>query len=80
MAKIKFNIDDIRPDGLRGPDDGLVSVSYEFCVPNNEAVLAEVRRIAPGVRFTRVPKAGSDVERIRLSASARPMGRIGGRS
>jgi len=49
LAKIKFNLDDIRPDGLRGPDDGLVSVSYEFCVPNDEKMLAEVRRIAPGV-------------------------------
>jgi hypothetical protein len=49
LAKIKFNLDDIRPDGLRGPDDGLVSVSYEFCVPKEEAAYAEVRRIAPGV-------------------------------
>jgi hypothetical protein len=49
LAKIKFNLDDIRPDGLRGPDDGLLSVSYEFCVPNDEKTLAEVRRIAPGV-------------------------------
>ena len=49
LAKIKFSLDDIRPDGLRGPDDGLVSVSYEFCVPNDEKTLAEVRRIAPSV-------------------------------
>jgi hypothetical protein len=49
LAKIKFSLDDIRPDGLRGPDDGLVSVSYEFCVPKDEATFAEVRRIAPGV-------------------------------
>ena len=49
LAKIKFNIDDIRPDGLRGPDDGLVTVSYEFCVPKDEKTFAEVRRIAPGV-------------------------------
>ncbi|MCW1884691.1 hypothetical protein OKA04_08115 [Luteolibacter flavescens] len=48
-AKIKFDIDAIRPDGLRGPDDGLVTVSYEFCVPRDEASLAEVRRISPGV-------------------------------
>ncbi|MCW1924794.1 hypothetical protein OKA05_19680 [Luteolibacter arcticus] len=49
LAKIKFSLDEIRPDGLRGPDDGLVTVSYEFCAPNDEATLAEVRRIAPGV-------------------------------
>lgn len=49
LAKIKFRLDDIRPDGLRGPDDGLVSVAYEFCVPNDEKIFAEVRKIAPGV-------------------------------
>src|SRR5690606_15785580 len=49
LAKIKLSLDEIRPDGLRGPEDGLVSVSYEFCVPNDETALAEVRRIAPGV-------------------------------
>jgi hypothetical protein len=49
LAKIKFNLDEIRPDGLRGPEDGLVSVSYEFCVPNNDRSLAEVQKIAPGV-------------------------------
>jgi hypothetical protein len=49
LAKIRFSLDDIRPDGLRGPDDGLVSVSYEFCVPRDEATFAEVRRIAPGI-------------------------------
>lgn len=49
LAKIKFSLDEIRPDGLRGPEDGLVSVSYEFCVPNDEQSIAEVKKIAPGV-------------------------------
>lgn len=52
LAKIRFSLDDIRPDGLRGPDDGLVSVSYEFCVPKDEKIFAEVRRIAPGVKIS----------------------------
>lgn len=49
LAKIKFNLDEIRADGLRGPDDGLVTVSYEFCVPKDEATFAELRKIAPDV-------------------------------
>ena len=49
LAKIKFKLDDIRPDGLRGPDDGLTTVSYEFCVPKDEATFEELRRIAPGI-------------------------------
>ena len=44
-AKIKFRLDDIGADGLRGPADGLVAVSYEFCVPGNEPVYREVRRL-----------------------------------
>ena len=50
-GKIKFRIDDIRSDGLRGPPDGLTSVMYEFCVPANEQVYQEVRRIDPSVQI-----------------------------
>lgn len=50
-AKIKFRLDDIRPDGLRGTPGGLVAVAYEFCVPANERVYQEVRRINPGVQI-----------------------------
>jgi len=46
-AKVKFRIDDIGPDGLRGPPDGLVSVAYEFCVPADERVYRELLRIGP---------------------------------
>lgn len=51
-GKIKFRLDNIRADGLRGPADGLVSVSYEFCVPADAAVYAEVKRLDPGVQIT----------------------------
>jgi hypothetical protein len=44
-TKIKFPLDDIRSDGLRGPPDGLVAVSYEFCVPASDQVYQEVLRI-----------------------------------
>lgn len=49
LAKIKFKLDEIRADGLRGPEDGLVSVSYEFCVPDNYRSLAQIQAIAPDV-------------------------------
>ena len=51
FSKIKFSLDEIRPDGLRGPADGLVSVAYEFCVPADNNVYQEVRRIDPSVQI-----------------------------
>lgn len=45
VRKIKFDLAEIRDDGLRGPPDGLTSVSYEFCVPANEKIYAEIRKI-----------------------------------
>ena len=51
-GKIKFRLDNIRADGLRGPADGLVSVSYEFCVPADAATYAEVKRLDPTVQIT----------------------------
>jgi len=51
-AKIRFRLDDIHAAGLRGPPGGLVALAYEFCVPANAAVYAEVRRIDPGVEIT----------------------------
>ena len=50
-AKIKFRIEEIRPDGLRGPPSGLVSVAYEFCVPANDRVYREVLGIDPGLQI-----------------------------
>ena len=50
-AKVRFRLDDIRPDGLRGPQDGLVSVAYEFCVPADDRVYQEVRRIDSSVQI-----------------------------
>jgi len=50
-AKIKFRLDSIRPDGLRGSPNGLVAVSYEFCVPANEQVYQDVRQIDPSLQI-----------------------------
>ena len=52
-AKIAFRLDDIRPDGLRGRPDGLVSVSYEFCIPADDRAYQEARRIDPSVKIHR---------------------------
>jgi hypothetical protein len=50
-AKIRFPLDDIRPDGLRGPPDGLASVAYEFCVPADDGVYRELLQIDPGLQI-----------------------------
>lgn len=51
LEKIKFRLDNIRADGLRGPPDGLVAVTYEFCLPANDQVYQEVRRINPNIEL-----------------------------
>ena len=50
-AKIRFPLDDIRPDGLRGPPDGLTSVAYEFCVPSDASVYRELLQIDPALQI-----------------------------
>jgi hypothetical protein len=50
-AKIKFQLDGLRPDGLRGLPDGLVAIAYEFCVPADYRVYQEVKRIDPTVQI-----------------------------
>jgi hypothetical protein len=45
LAKIKFDTTAIHEDGLRGPADGLVAVSYEFCIPAEEECYQQVRAI-----------------------------------
>jgi hypothetical protein len=51
MSKIQFPLDNIDADGLRGPPDGLVAVSYEFCVPTDESIYQEVQRIDPTIQM-----------------------------
>jgi len=51
VAKIKFRFDNIRPDGLRGSPNGLVAVSYEFCVPANEQAYEDVQQIDPSLQI-----------------------------
>lgn len=51
MAKIKFPLDNINADGLRGPPGGLVAVAYEFCVPKDEITHQEVQQIDPSLKI-----------------------------
>jgi len=48
-SKIGFSLSPIRPDGLTGSADGLVSVAYEFCIPGNGKALATVQSIDPSI-------------------------------
>lgn len=56
MAKIEFSLEAIDERGLTGPPDGLRAVSYEFCLPDDAAKIAEVRSIDRTVEVMRGAK------------------------
>jgi hypothetical protein len=43
--KIKFDLSRLDENGLAGPPDGKVAVSYEFCIPADETKWREVQKI-----------------------------------
>ena len=49
--KIMFDLSGLDADGLRGPPDGKVAVSYEFAIPNTQACKDEVKAIDRTVQF-----------------------------
>ena len=49
--KIRFDLSQLDERGLRGPPDGKVAVSYEFCIPNTPRHRTEVAAIDPSVQF-----------------------------
>lgn len=49
--KIEINLSNVDQDGLRGPADGKVAVSYEFCIPDTPEHRAVVKTIDPTVQF-----------------------------
>jgi hypothetical protein len=53
--KITFNLSKISQDGLIGKAGGQRSLSYEFCIPANEATLSEVRAIDRSIQISRSP-------------------------
>lgn len=50
INKVKFDLSNINDEGLIGPPDGLRSVSYEFCIPLSDELLAHVLRIDPTIQ------------------------------
>lgn len=48
--KIKFNLNDFNHDGLHGPDGGLRSMDYEFCIPAKSEVIKEIEEIDPSLK------------------------------
>ena len=51
MKKIEIDLSTLDENGLRGEADSKASVSYEFCIPNNDACKAEVRQIDASIQF-----------------------------
>ena len=51
MAKVEIDLNALDHEGLRGPADGKVAVSYEFAIPNTEECKIAVRKIDPSVEF-----------------------------
>jgi hypothetical protein len=52
MHKINLDLSQIDENGLIGPDDGRRTIAYEFCVPNDETKLSEVKAIDSSLRCT----------------------------
>jgi hypothetical protein len=48
---VELDLAQLDKDGLRGPPDGKVAVSYEFSIPNTNACKAEVKAIDPTIQF-----------------------------
>ena len=55
LKKVNFDISRISEQGLMGPQNGLRSVSYEFCIPANAQSLAEIWAIDPTLKHSRSP-------------------------
>jgi hypothetical protein len=49
--KVELDLSKLDDDGLRGPSDGKVALSYEFCIPNSAECKAEVKSIDRTVQF-----------------------------
>jgi hypothetical protein len=56
LSKIKFDLSDIRPNGLRGFGSGLSAVDYEFCIPNDKQHYAAIKHINRTIQIYSGPK------------------------
>ncbi len=48
-GKLDFDLAELDDNGLIGPPDGKVAVSYELCVPRDQKLVDEVRSIDPSI-------------------------------
>jgi hypothetical protein len=48
-GKLGFDLAELDENGLIGPPDGKVAVSYELCVPKDQKLVDEVRSIDPSI-------------------------------
>ena len=49
--KIRFDLSVFNEDGLYGPHGGLRAAAYEFCIPANDEMAAEVESIDPTIQI-----------------------------
>ena len=49
-AKITFDLEPLNNQGLYGPPDGLRALSYEFCIPADPKLKAQVQAIDPTLK------------------------------
>ncbi len=54
--KISFDINELDKEGLIGPPDGKVALSYEFCIPADNQYVNEIRAIDPSVKIHKKSK------------------------
>lgn len=59
-AKIRFDLAALDADGLAGPPDGKVAVSYEFRIPDAPEHRARVQAIDPAIEITSGPRGRVD--------------------
>ncbi|ELS01082.1 hypothetical protein Xen7305DRAFT_00007830 [Xenococcus sp. PCC 7305] len=52
LQKVTFDIFSISPEGLIGNGNSLRSLSYEFCIPQNQQYLAQIKAIDPTISFS----------------------------
>lgn len=47
LEKINFDLDQLNDQGLYGPPNGLRALDYEFCIPADPGLAAQVKAIDP---------------------------------
>lgn len=55
IDKINFDLEALDPDGLLGPPSGKRALSYEYCVPDEQRMLDQIRSIDPTAEISISP-------------------------